>query len=1135
TGLASEFPPEERTDQTPIADALTGLVLDAHSVSPVPSYRSRSLSYEDLNIAPPDTTDANMTPPADDPSSPASSHRSLSYVEGMQSPPCFSADIPPQEEPRLTPEHEPHANQDAAAHSPMLQPNDHHSPPHFDADVPPEEPRLTPEHEPQANHDAAAHSPMLQPNNPSDADVPIEMPPASHQVLEDSSEVWFWRVVMLLCSWLHLQYHVPYRACTLILQVMRLIFITVGLLTRDSDAPITLLTSLHRLQLRDNFEIKAMCISCCRVYDGNSDTTLQCSTCNIPLFKSTSTNAPPEPAPDTADTSDQPAKPPLHANVKTSVPRLQTPYSLLSAQLPEARKSDELRIGVTLGFDGYQSRNLILCGLTPGPKELTADELQHFMKAYVDDYCSWFGDHNTKEGFCSRCKIKHADLNTEAGVTIDAFPPRDGEEHRRHAQEYLQQADSELREAFFKQHAARYYELSRLPYFDAVRMTVIDPMHNILLGVVKTQWLDAWIHTKTLRERTPGKKVPRELDKIHEYLKNFEIPRWAARLPHDVGYPAGGSLTADEWKGMAMNYCPAIIPLIWDEWQPSAQALYEKRLSKWTKAEKARVKRIAKGKRRADGTEEPAAPKPKVRMHSQDADNFLSLASALKILMARTIDRSDLPRARSLLQNYLHGFMKIHPENVKPNFHYMTHIFDQIEDYGPVYGFWTFLTERLNKVLKSYATNNHAGGEIEVTFFRAFSRDVRLRRLLNELASLKNLSPEDEAAANAARLILKTDGDQRGTVAALAHPNEQVEHDLRSRFSLDGGTQEVLERTLQLELRQFYEHKYPMIPIVDITCPSPPPAAHFLHTTIRKHNHVVLDGRRIRPSRGQGTYAPDSIIQANFAGTRYVGEVFQVLTHFQPGVGRETHLLHVQWFRRLTGIDTSPWDPYPELEVAFWEYNGYLNPRESGPPAFVLISDILSQACRVTIKLYPIRPQSNTLDIFNTDDSEDEDVRMPGKNQGSGRGVSGSRRMTPHKDVVVCADEMPSGACRMRFTSSLSPRPGSGRTKSSGRISTAPSEAATSPKAAQVVHAECAKHGIGLNTTVREKRAGAPFHFRNVGNMAYLGPEHGKVHHKKSEQGTSRRGSRSSLHMESGESGEGGVEEVRAARVESEK
>ncbi|KAH9914437.1 hypothetical protein B0H21DRAFT_703670, partial [Amylocystis lapponica] len=343
---------------------------------------------------------------------------------------------------------------------------------------------------------------------------------------------------------------------------------------------------------------------------------------------------------------------------------------------------------------------------------------------------------------------------------------------------------------------------------------VIDPMHNILLGIVKTQWLDAWIHEKTLRGRTS--KISRELDQIHEYLKSFEMPRWVARLPKDVGYPAGGSLTADEWKGMALNYCPAIvcavstpilallnslqIPLIWNEWQPLAAQAHEKKMENWKKNEKARLKRISMGKRRADDGNEPAAPKPKPRMHAQDADNFLLLASALKIILARSIDKADLPRARQLLQDYLLGFLK-------PNFHFVTHIFEQIDDYGPVYGFWTFLTERLNKVLKSYATNNHDGSELEVTFFRAFSRDVRLRRLvshimfltvcvtdllhtlacqLNELASLdvaadltaqSKLTLDDQTASQVARLLLKTDSDQRGTVAALAHPVEELERD----------------------------------------------------------------------------------------------------------------------------------------------------------------------------------------------------------------------------------------------------------------------------------------------------------------------------------------------------------------------
>ncbi|KAH9928238.1 hypothetical protein B0H21DRAFT_712161 [Amylocystis lapponica] len=1008
----SRPPSKDRRVSSPIADVFADLALD---VQPASSPFSVPDPYE--HVAPQDFVNSEApslaggahednwpTPDTTPFGSPAPSHRSLSYeepleapnnlpplnedlFEGPYNPPPFDMDIPSREESPVPPGPEHHSNEVPAPQPPFPEPDD--------------------------NGDAEA----------APAEIPIERPPASHEIIADSSDVWFWRILMLLCSWLHLQYHVPHRACALILQVMRFIFIAIGMLTRDSDAPITLLTSLNRLQLRDNFDIKAMCVSCHRLYDGDSEANSKCSVCNIPLFKSNSESAnaaQAEPDPNQPELSEEPIKqPPRRTNTKTPVPQLQTPYSLLSTQLPEyivrLEKSldswrdreptpdaelrsiqdghlwktlpgpdgvpffdnrpdranpDELRIGVTLGFDGYQSRNLILCGLTPGPKELNADELQHFMKAYVDDLLrlyndgilvktplypngrrvrvillavccdhpalcriAGFGDHNTKEGFCPRCKIKHADLKTEAGLTIDvlsAFPLRDGEEHRHLAKEYLQQPDRELREAFFKEHAVRYYELSRLPYFDAVRMTIIDPMHNILLGIVKTQWLDGWIHSKALRERTSGNKVPRELDQIHEYLKDFEIPRWAARLPHDVGYPAGGSLTADEWKGLALNYGPIIMPLIWDEWQPGAQAFYDKKLAEWTKKDKQRIKRIAKGKRRADDTQEPATPKPQPRMHAQDADNFLSLASALKILMARSIAKADLPRARQLLQDYLLGFMKI-------------------DDYGPVYGFWTFLTERLNKVLKSYSTNNHDGGELEVTFFRAFSRDVRLRTLLNELASSDNPGVEEKAASDVARLILKTDGDQRGTVAALAHPNAQVEHDLRSRFSLDGGALEILDRKLQLEL------------------------PHFLNTNIRKHNYVVLDGRRIRPSRGQGSHSPDSIIQANFADKRYVGEVFEILTHYQHGIGLQTHLLYVRWFSRLTDVDTSPWDPYPELEVNFWEYNHYLNPAHSGPPAFILVSDVLSQACRVAIKLFPVRPQAGN----TSDDSENETARVP--------------------------------------------------------------------------------------------------------------------------------------------------------------
>jgi hypothetical protein len=115
-------------------------------------------------------------------------------------------------------------------------------------------------------------------------------------------------------------------------------------------------------------------------------------------------------------------------------------------------------------------------------------------------------------------------------------------EHKRLATEYHALPDDKLKASFFKEHSAKWFELSRLSYFDPVRMTVIDPMHNILLGmslslnqayvliscvgIVKNQWYNSWINTNTLRERTSTLKTPRELDQIHGYLQMVRNP-WA--------------------------------------------------------------------------------------------------------------------------------------------------------------------------------------------------------------------------------------------------------------------------------------------------------------------------------------------------------------------------------------------------------------------------------------------------------------------------------------------------------------------------------------------------------------------------------------------------------------------------------
>ena len=107
-------------------------------------------------------------------------------------------------------------------------------------------------------------------------------------------------------------------------------------------------------------------------------------------------------------------------------------------------------------------------------------------------------------------------------------------------------------------------------------------------------------------------------------------------------------------------------------------------------------------------------------MHKDDVDNFLKLATALKIFLGRTIQLRDLDRATELLLSYLQGYCEVrhsftyihlkstqftpaqmHEDHIKPNHHWCTHLFDQILDYGPVYGFWSFTYERLNKSLGS--------------------------------------------------------------------------------------------------------------------------------------------------------------------------------------------------------------------------------------------------------------------------------------------------------------------------------------------------------------------------------------------------------------------------------------------------
>ncbi|KAL5485641.1 hypothetical protein ACEPAI_6682 [Sanghuangporus weigelae] len=626
----------------------------------------------------------------------------------------------------------------------------------------------------------------------------------------------------------------------------------------------------------------------------------------------------------------------------------------------------------------YKPNNLLVVALSPGPKESSCDELQHLLEAVVDDkirlyeegievktplhpngrkvhvYCIADGcdhpamcrvvgkaDHSHLKFFCTRCKIPRQDLNSMDGITglMKTYEPRTGDEHRRLAKRYRDAEPGDEPgqcEDLFKKNGTRYYAMSRLKYFDAVRMSAIDPMHNVLLGLCKRQWLDVWVRGGVLRERTRLKV--RELDQIHAYLSSFEMPSWVGRLPNQVGYPAGGSLSADEYKALVLAFCPVVIPLIWREWQPLAQAEFNKALEKWEASE--RDPTVQKYER------------PKLRMHPDDAENFLKLAAALKIVLGRTIRLTDLDRAERLLKEYLEGFLVMHPLHVKPNHHWVLHLFDQLRDLGPVYGFWTFTGERLNKVLKSFKTNNHNGGEIETSFMRAFCRDLTLRDTLRSLVS--EPAEDDCGLMDVAKLLLTEDTDTRGTVASMNLVNQEVEERTRETLlghgtpSLGAGVVRTLQRELQNTLLEFYGEMYPQ---ANICAPS---------------DRSRTDGRRISASTS-AKRASNSIIQMEFDDQIYVGQVISIIRHSQLRIGHPIIFVHVLWFRKSQDVDTNIWDEFPELEIFFWKYNDYLHPGEPGPPRVITTDHIKSQAARATVMTRPPR----------CSDDEEESEPMP--------------------------------------------------------------------------------------------------------------------------------------------------------------
>ncbi|KAF8482271.1 hypothetical protein JB92DRAFT_2764526, partial [Gautieria morchelliformis] len=211
-------------------------------------------------------------------------------------------------------------------------------------------------------------------------------------------------------------------------------------------------------------------------------------------------------------------------------------------------------------------------------------------------------------------------------------------------------------------------------------------------------------------------------------LSQFDMPSFLGQPAMQVGEPAGGSLSADTYKGLSTVFLPIIIPLVWDECLTKAQKEYDvamasfmQRMKEWERKHGARYRARQfddhpgqSATRKSHKIVEPPK-KPSPRMLPGEDQIFLKLATATKIYTQYELTDAEV-----------YGIKKM-----KPNHHYVVHLPAQIYDYGPVYGFWCFLGERLNKLLKSFKSNIWGGGQLEVSMVREWGRNVQLQETVS--------------------------------------------------------------------------------------------------------------------------------------------------------------------------------------------------------------------------------------------------------------------------------------------------------------------------------------------------------------------------------------------------------------------
>lgn len=99
---------------------------------------------------------------------------------------------------------------------------------------------------------------------------------------------------------------------------------------------------------------------------------------------------------------------------------------------------------------------------------------------------------------CSKCQKKFptdsfGEKADYSGFDTENWIDRKDKDQKKYALEYLLASTLSQQKSIEREHGVKYSILNELPYYDTVRVLVIDPMHLLFLGIAK-HTMKTWIH-----------------------------------------------------------------------------------------------------------------------------------------------------------------------------------------------------------------------------------------------------------------------------------------------------------------------------------------------------------------------------------------------------------------------------------------------------------------------------------------------------------------------------------------------------------------------------------------------------------------------------------------------------------------